>query len=288
MKELPRQSDKDRAAYAFGDAGDYRLGPDSVAQANVPKGVLTKHWLAGSTVYPGVAHDYWIHVPQTAQPREPLALMIFLDGTSFLDERVNATAVLENLACQAHIPPTLGVFLNPGTTGPGLPLWGGSDNRSLEYDSTSDAFVRFLLHDLLPPIESQWNITSNPDLRGIAGISSGGAAAFTAAWQRPEAFRLVMSFVGSFVDIRGANAYPAMIRKAERKPLRVFLQSGTRDLDVVFGSWPIANQDMAAALRYRDYDHQFVFGEGGHSMKHGAAVLPDALRWLYRGRRATL
>jgi enterochelin esterase family protein len=209
--------------------------------------------------------------------------MLFLDGQSFLDPEVNASVVLDNLIYQGHVPPALGVFLNPGDKGPGLPLWGGTDNRSIEYDSIDDVFVRFLHNDLLSRIESEWNVSRDPERRAVVGISSGGVAALTAAWHRPDAFRKVMSFVGSFVDIRGANAYPALIRKSERKPLRVFLQSGAQDLDVIFGSWPIANQDMAAALKYRDYDHRFVFGEGGHSMKHGAAILPEALKWLWRG-----
>src|SRR5262249_276051 len=126
------------------------------------------------------------------------------------------------------------------------------------------------------------HIGSDPDGCGIAGISSGGSAAFTAAWERPDAFRKVISLVGSFVDIRGANRYPSLIRKSPRKPLRIFMQDGANDLDPIFGSWPIANRDVGAALAYREYDYKFEFGGGGHSVDHGAAVLPDAMRWLWR------
>ena len=113
-------------------------------------------------------------------------------------------------------------------------------------------------------------------------MSSGGICAFTIAWERPDAFGKVISHCGSFTDIRGGNLYPSLVRKTPRKPLRVFLQSGEKDVDVIFGSWPIANQDMAAALAYREYDYQFVFGEGYHSLKHGGAIFPDTLRWLWR------
>jgi enterochelin esterase-like enzyme len=176
----------------------------------------------------------------------------------------------------------LGLFLDPGTSGPGLPLWGGTDNRSVEYDSVGDVFAQFLLEEVLPSALSDYPVAEDPASWSIAGISSGGAAAFTVAWHRPDVFGKVMSFVGSFVDIRGANCYPALIRKSEKRPLRVFLQSGLKDLDIIFGSWLIANQDMAAALAYREYDYRFIVGDGGHSAKHAAAVLPEAMRWLWR------
>jgi enterochelin esterase family protein len=281
MSELPGRSEKDTAAYAFADAGDYVLGPDSLAKPGAPCGTVSTHLLKPSRIYPGVAHRCKIYRPEIRYG-PPSSLMVFLDGTSFLDPSVNAAVVLDNLIDARDIPPMLGVFVDAGDRGPGLPLWGGSDNRSLEYDSTDDVFARFLHEEILPVIDAEHELTRDPDRRGIAGISSGGVAAFTVAWHRPDSFRTVMSFIGSFVDIRGANRYPGLIRRAAAKPLRVFLQSGSCDLDVAFGHWPTANRDMAAALAYREYDHQFVFGAGGHSMKHGAAILPDAMRWLWR------
>jgi enterochelin esterase family protein len=125
-------------------------------------------------------------------------------------------------------------------------------------------------------------LTSDPDRRAIAGISSGGICAWTVAWERPDAFRKVLSHVGSFTNIRGGHVYPALIRKAERKPIRVLLQAGENDLDNMFGSWPLANREMAAALNYAKYDYQFVIGHEGHNGKHGGALLPDSLRWLWR------
>jgi enterochelin esterase family protein len=275
-------SDRDRAAYTFGDAGDYALGPESLEQQGVPHGAVTRHRIEGSAAYPGVSHDYWIYAPQQYNGDHPACLMVFLDGQSFLGEAVRAANVLDNLIHARQIPPMIGLFVHPGNKGPGLPLWGGVDNRSIEYDSVDGVYAKFLTEELVPRLASDFKLSGDPDCWGIAGFSSGGAAAFTAAWHRPEAFRRVVSFAGSFVDIRGANAYPSLIRRAEKKPLRVFLQSGSKDLDVVFGNWAIANQDMASALAYRGYDYRFEFGSGGHSMKHGASVLPDALRWLWR------
>jgi enterochelin esterase family protein len=208
--------------------------------------------------------------------------MVFLDGQRFLNENVNVPVVLDNLIHARAIPVMAALFVNAGDKGPGLPLWGGSDNRSIEYDSTDDTFATFLLEELLPKVREHVTISADADQRGIAGLSSGGVGAFTVAWHRPDEFRKVVSLVGSFTAIRGAHLYPSLIRRTERKPIRLFLQSGSKDLDVVFGSWPLANQDMAAALAYREYDYQFVFGEGGHSEKHGAAIFPDILRWLWR------
>ena len=90
------------------------------------------------------------------------------------------------------------------------------------------------------------------------------------------------SHVGSFTNIRGGHVYPALIRKTPPKPIRVFLQAGARDLDNVHGNWPLANQEMAAALKFARYDYRFDFGEEGHNGRHGGAILPESLRWLWR------
>jgi len=274
-------SEKDRAAYAR-KGRNYALGPNSKSRSGVPKGAISEHRLDDCAVYAGVAHDYWIYVPKQYKASKAACLMVFLDGESFIDAPVNAAVVMDNLIHQKQVPVMIGVFINAGPAGPGYPIYGGSDNRSIEYDSTNANYAKFLLDDVLPRLHHSYNISSDPDCCGIAGSSSGGNAAFTVAWERPDAFRRVISLVGSFVDIRGANRYPSIIRRSARKPLRIFLQAGAKDLDTVFGSWPIANQDMAAALAYREYDYEFEFGEGGHSICHGASILPDAMRWLWR------
>ena len=127
-------------------------------------------------------------------------------------------------------------------------------------------------------------LSADPTQRAICGTSSGGICAFTVAWERPDLFAKVMSHVGSFTNIRGGYVYPGLIRKSKSapKPLRVFLQDGANDLDNLHGNWPLANQDMAAALKFAGYDHTFVFGSEGHNGKHGGAIFPDTLRWLWR------
>ncbi len=275
---------RDRAAFeaSLGGAEPYALGQGSLPHDGVPRGeVLAFRWLS-SRVYPGTARDYWLYVPQQYRAARAASLMVFQDGGLYLGPLVNAATVFDNLIHQGAMPPTLGLFVDPGDTGPGTPLYGGSDNRSFEYDSLGDRYARFLIDELLPEIGRRYNITGDPAGRGVCGISSGGICAFTVAWERPDAFRKVVSHCGSFANIRGGDAYPALIRRADPKPLRVFLQSGARDLDVVFGSWPLANQQMAAALAYAGYDHQFVFGAGGHTLAHGGAIFPDTMRWLWR------
>ena len=163
-----------------------------------------------------------------------------------------------------------------------------SEQRSYEYDTLSAQYARFLITEILPEVGKRVRVTDNPDGRAIAGASSGGICAFTVAWQRPDQFRKVFSAIGSFVNIRGGGAYPDIVRESPLKPLRVFLQDGINDeLGGRFRglNWPEGNREMAAALAFKGYDYQLVMGEGTHSAVHGAAIFPDAMRWLWRDYR---
>ena len=155
-------------------------------------------------------------------------------------------------------------------------------NRSVEYDTLGDAYVRFLVEELLPEALAGLNVSTDPSQRAICGMSSGGICALNAAWERPEAFGKVISHVGSFTNIRGGHVLASRVRGTEPKPLRIFLQGGAQDLDRPAGNWAAANFDMATALRHRAYDYRFEFGPGAHDLKHGAAVFPATLRWLWR------
>jgi enterochelin esterase-like enzyme len=278
----------DQRAFAASIAGPepYALGPDSLPQAGVPRGTLVQRFWDRSVIYPGTRRNYLLYVPQQYDSAQPACLMAFQDAPLYLGPHVNATTVFDNLIHRGELPVMIGLFVTPGDRGPGTPIYGGSDNRSMEYDTLDDRYARFLLNELLPTIQRDYRITDDPEGRAICGISSGGICAFTAAWERPDAFRKVVSHCGSFIDIRGGHQYPSLIRRTPRKPLRVFLQTGERDLDVVFGNLPLANREMAAALAYRGYDHQLVVGEGGHTLKHGGAIFPDTLRWLWRAARS--
>jgi enterochelin esterase family protein len=194
---------------------------------------------------------------------------------------VYTNIVLHNLIYKKEIPVIIGIFINPGDKGPGMPIYGGSNKRSAEYDSIDDSYSRFLLEEIILEVKKEYNISDDPKQRAIIGISSGAVCVFNVAWRNPGIFGKIICHCGSFVNIRGADKFPEMIRQAPVKQLKIFLQSGRKDLNIIFGSWAIKNKEMAAALKYAGYDYKFVFGKGDHSLKHGAAIFPDTLRWLW-------
>ncbi|MBL8232236.1 MAG: SMP-30/gluconolactonase/LRE family protein [Bryobacterales bacterium] len=272
------------AMCALAPGQEYVLGPDSQRQPGVPKGAVTQHkWT--SKIFPGTVRDYWVYVPAQYDAAKPAALMIFQDGGGFAREEGawRTPTVLDNLIHKKEMPVTIGIFINPGV----LPALSEDQqsryNRSFEYDAVSDRYARFLIEEILPEVSKKYNLSTNPNDRGIAGSSSGGICAFTAAWFRPDQFRRVLSFIGSYTNLRGGHQYASWIRKAEPKPLRVFLQDGSNDQNIYSGHWFIGNQDLYEALKYAGYEASFLVGNEGHNSKHGSAILPDALRWLWQG-----
>ena len=265
-------------------AEDYKHGPDSEKQTDVPEGKVTEHEWKSEKVYPGTVRKYWVYVPAQYKPEEPACLMVFQDGGAYVNTKgdFRVPVVFDNLIHKKEMPVTIGLFLNPGSIPPVPGKSEARQNRSFEYDSLGDQYARFLLEEMIPELEKNYKLKSDPQSRAIGGISSGGICAWTVAWERPDAFGKVLSHVGSFTNIRGGHVYPAIIRKTERKPIRVFLQEGSNDLDNLHGNWPLANQEMAAALKFAKYDYKFEYGDGGHNGKHGGAILPDSLRWLWR------
>ena len=262
---------------------DYPLGPDSQPQDGVPRGTVTKHAWNDSKVFPGTTRDYWVYVPAQYEKDKTACVMVFQDGGGFQDPKgqYRVPVVFDNLIHKKQMPVTIGVFINPGV----IPTRDNAHpryNRSFEYDTPSDQYARLLLDEILPEVGKSYNLTKEGTGRAICGTSSGGIAAFAAAWERPDAFTRVVSFIGSFTNLRGANDYPTLIRQTEPKPLRVFLQDGRNDLDIYAGSWWVGNNDMAAALRFAGYECQFVEGEGSHNGRHGGAVLPEALRFIWK------
>lgn len=263
---------------------DYKLGPDSEVQAGVPQGKVTQHTWKSEKVFPGTERSYWVYVPAQYDASKPACVMVFQDGGSYQDVKgqFRVPVVFDNLIHKKEMPVTIGVFISPGNVPPAKPGDKPRSNRSFEYDSLGDQYVRFLLEEMLPEVGKSYNLVQSGAGRAICGISSGGICAWTAAWERPDAFSKVLSHVGSFTNIRGGHVYPALIRKTEKKPIRIFLQDGSGDLDNLHGSWPLANQEMAAALKFAKYDYRFEYGDGGHNGKHGGALLPESLRWLWR------
>ena len=255
----------------------YVLGPDSQEKPDVPKGKITELKMEDCKTYPGFAHKWWIYVPAQYDETKPAALMVFQDGGGYVkrDGAWRVPVVFDNLIAKKEMPVTVGVFIDPG-------LNGDKKNRSVEYDTMSDVYAKFLIDEILPEVRKHAKITDDPEGRAICGLSSGGICAWTVAWERPDQFRKVYSAIGSFTDIRGGGKYPDLVRAADKKPIRIFQQDGANDIVNQFGSWPEANKKMAAALDEKGYDHKFVFGEGTHNPRHGAMLLPDALRWLWR------
>lgn len=276
-------------------AEGWKLHPDAVEQPGVARGTVQKMEPWHSRLYPGTVRDWWVYFPAQIKGAKELALMVFQDGSDYvgLKGQWRVPTVFDNLAAKGAMPPAVAVFLNPGHD-PSKPAastpWEHS-NRSLEYDSLGERYARFLAEEILPEVDKMVRVrggilSRKPELRAVGGASSGGVCAFTVAWERPAAFGKVFSTIGSFVGLRGGHAYPGLIRKTEPKPLRVYLEDSSGDLDNEFGNWPLANQQMHSALKYMGYDVRFDFVGGfGHSSDHGGSVFPDAMRWLWSGER---
>ncbi|MDL5512713.1 cupin domain-containing protein [Arenibacter sp. M-2] len=263
---------------------NYEIGPNSKSYEGIPKGKVSKYnWK--SKIYPNTSRDFYLYIPSQYNNDVPTALMIFQDGHAYVDTlgQFKVPVVFDNLIAQGKMPVTIGLFVNPGHAldAPEVESPWRSSNRSLEYDTVSDTYGKFLIEEMIPEIEKKYNISKNPESRAIAGMSSGGICAFSAAWFYPEAFHKVMSHIGSFTDIRGGHNYPSMIRTQKAKNIKVFLQDGSQDLNNQYGDWWLANLQMESALAYKGYNFKFERGTGGHNGQHGGAILPESLAWLW-------
>ncbi len=258
-------------------ADDYQPGPDSKPQEGVPKGEVTKYIFESSKIFPGTTRDYWIYVPKQYDPAKPACVFVCQDGIQY-----NAPVVFDNLIHKKEIPVTIGVFIMHGRVKAPNDQALDRFNRSYEYDGLGDAYARFVLEEILPAVARKYNLAADGNSRCIAGASSGAIAAFTAAWERPDAFTRVFSNVGTYVGLRGGNVYPTLIRKYAPKPIRVFLQDGSADQNIYGGDWWKANEEMERALTFAGYEVNHAWGDGGHNGKHATAIFPDALRWLWK------
>lgn len=289
----------------------YQLGSDSLLQEGVPKGELLGPFEFHSQIIEGTVRRYWVYVPANYSKEVVANLLVFQDGQRATNPQgsLRVPQVLENLIHKKAIPPTIGLFITPGNRSEHYPDDLGMRNpnhRAQEYDATSDRYTRFLIDEMLPKLGEDYSITDDPRRRVIGGTSSGAICAFTVAWHRPDQFANVMSFIGSYVSIGyrparegnpmilGGDLYPTWIRREAPKPIRIFLQDGTNDLDNLFGNWYLANQRMLAAFEFANgmadrrnrpgsrYDVNHVWTDGRHSDQHGGAILPEVLRWIWR------
>ena len=293
-------------------SGDYPLTADSLRHQGVPRGRLEGPFEFHSKVFAGTVRQYWIFVPAQYDGRTPASLLVFQDGQRATNPEgsLRVAAVMENLIHKGDIPVTIGIFVTPGNRSEYYPNdlgMSNPDHRAEEYDALDDDYTRFLIDELLPEVARKYRLTDDPGQRAIGGTSSGAICAFTVAWHRPDVFRKVISMIGSYVSIGyrpahdgkpmtpGGDLYPTLIRKSPIRPLRIFLQDGSNDLDNEHGNWFLVNQQMLAALQWANaeadskqlsgprYEVAHTWGDGMHSDVHGGAVLPDILRWLWRG-----
>ena len=274
----------------------YRLGPDSLPQEGVPKGEIRGPFVIQSKAYPGTQHTYWVYVPAQYDPAVPAALMVYQDGQAFMNDKgdMRAHNVMDNLIYRREIPVMLGVFINPGRT-PEQPEanpqeWGDrTTNRPTEYNTLDDKYARVVTEELMPALNKDFSISKDPEMHGIGGSSSGAIAAFTVAWERPNAFRKVLSNVGSFTNIRGGHAYTEKVLASEKKPIRVFLCDGRNDNRGRRGGtydekwdWFYQNVRLMKALTQKGYEVNYSWGMNNHGQKFGGAIMPEMMRWLWR------
>ncbi len=270
----------------------YRLGPDSKPMDGVPKGKFSGAKVIPSNVFPGTQHSYWVYVPAQYDPSRPTPVMVFNDGQAMMVEPgdVQAQNVLDNLIFRREIPVMLGVFINPGRR-PDQPEpnprdWGDrTSNRADEYNPPTDKYARVIVEELMPALKKEYNISPDPDLHGMMGSSSGGCAAFAVAWFRPNDFRKIITFVGSYTDIRGEFIYPELVAESEKKPIRIFMQDGRNDNrrpGRPNNDWFLQNVRLMNALTKKGYDVNYSWGIGNHGQKQGGAIFPEMMRWLWR------
>ena len=280
----------------------------------MPKGKLDGPFLFKSQIIAGTVRRYWIYVPAQYTSATPANVLVFQDGQRATNPTgsLRVPQVLENLIHKKDMPVTIGIFITPGQRGDAYPEdlgTGNPNNRAAEYDSLSDTYARFIVDEMLPEVGKTYNLTKDPAARAIGGTSSGAICAFTVAWHRPDQFRNVISMIGSYTSIGyrpaqdgqpmvpGGDLYPTLIRKNPIKPIKIFLQDGSADLDNQHGSWFLANQQMLAAFNYANtdadtkklpgprYEVKHEWGDGAHSDAHGGSLLPDILRWMWKHSR---
>jgi enterochelin esterase-like enzyme/sugar lactone lactonase YvrE len=281
------------ALYGQTPAVTYTQGPDSQPHPDTPKGTVTPYVLPPGKFYPGTPHNYQVYVPAQYDASKPTPFMIFLDGRGSANVNgngVKAPVVFDNLISKKEIPPMIGIFIDPGILPAVDPAAQRRYERIFEYDSINGRFGQFLIDELIPEVAKKYNLSKNPDDHAIQGTSTGAVGAFMAAWTHPDHFHRVMSFIGTFVAMKGADTMLAIVRKSEPKPIRIIMQDGRNDHilpDHPFGtffagSWPINNQVLYENLRFAGYDVKYELGESGHDGRQTSVIFPDMMRWLWR------
>ena len=257
--------------------------PDSYPKPGVPKGTLSEKKTIASKIYSGSSADYWVYASPGIDPSRPAPLMVWQDGQGLVGQlaAMRLFTVTENLVQQKLIPPMIHVMISPGT---------GQRMRSIQYDTVSDRYGRYLLEEVLPEVEKMYKLRPDGYSRGIAGSSSGAICALNVAWYFNDKFTRVQSTVGSYTALQwhpeehldGGNIYPFRIRREPKKNIRIWQSDGSDDIENQFGSWPAQAIQLANSLKMKGYDFHFRFGEAAHNGAQAALDLPESLAWLWR------
>jgi enterochelin esterase-like enzyme len=298
--EMATLMDLPTYAGGLGD-GDYSVGPDyapspeQTPRDGVPKGKVIHFEMdsSESKFYPGATpfkRAASVYVPAQYVPGTPSPFIVSCDQYGLTARTGNLPIVLDNMIADHRLPVMCVVMVNPGP-GP---------ERSIEYDTVSSKYTDFVESEVLPRAEKEAGIvlTKDPDARMTLGGSSGGICAFTMAWFHPELYHRVVSYSGTFVNLQHSAEVPHggweyhenLIPGNPAKPLRVWLHASQNDNGAAtassnFRNWVIANKRMAAALKAKGYDYQFVFAKNaGHTDgKVISQTIAQALEFVWKG-----
>lgn len=245
----------------------------------IPTGVIRQLIFSGSRIFPGTSRTVTVFIPAQYDGSRPACVYVRQDGFDPKEK-----PLLEQLIAAGDMPVTIGVFVPPGELPAPMAGTLPRRNRCYEYDGLGDSYARFILDEILPAVAREFGLrlSDSGNDRCIAGCSSGGIAAFNAAWERPDAFTRVYANSGSFVAFRGGNMLPVLVRKHEPKPIRAYLTTGTADMVNCAGDWNLVDQEMDRSLAFSGYDYRFITLDGGHGAGWHTCF-PDAMRFIWRG-----
>ncbi|MDB6055074.1 MAG: putative esterase [Verrucomicrobiales bacterium] len=258
--------------------------PGITVKEGTPRGTVTMFRVPGadSKLFPGnYQRNVWVYVPAGYKEGTELPFMLDHDGSANAVVQTQLIATMDNFIAQKKIPVMAGIFVAPAS-------------RSVEYDTVSGKYCEYLENEILPLVEQNAKIklTKDPEGRGTIGQSSGAAAAFTMAWFHPELYRRVISYSGSFTRLQRNATYPqgaweyhqTIIPMSERKPIRIWMQVGSEDLNNQFGDWRVANNNMADALKAKGYEYQYLWSEGARHVEGGVErqTMEEAMEWVWK------
>lgn len=299
--------------------------PESTVQPNVPQGTVYRFTIDSkdSKIYPGIAREpntfgtpdlanpaklivttshpapytrqVAVYVPKQYVAGTAAPFIIGADGPDNL-----LFTVLDNLIAEGKVPAMIAISIGNGSGN------AQGSQRGLEYDTINGVYAEFVENEILPLIESKYQVklTKDPDGRATMGGSSGGSCALIMAWYHPELYHRVLTYSGTFINQQwpynpktpqGAwGFHERLIPKSKPKPLRIWMEVGDRDLfnpNIMrddMHDWVLANEKMAKALAAKNYQYQFVFAQNAGHVDYGVKkqTLPEALEWLWKGYRS--